>query len=151
MTIEFGDFILEPFDEDNIMHRYISVVLDNDKDFHDYVGETKVLVDNAKYKHEKGFNDCVYVVRCDDDYLGIISLIILDDNPYLAIGVIPERQGLHFGKNIMMEYIEYIFQTYSEYKEIFTSIHPENEKSINNVLKLGFKQLTKTRYVKTRD
>lgn len=151
MTIELDDFILESFDENNMMHRYISVLLDNDDDFHDYVGETQYLVDSARLKEEKGLNDRVYIVKNNDDYLGIVGLITLDGKPYLTIGIIPERQGLHFGKNIMREYIEYLFRVYSEYSEVYVSVHPKNKRSINNVLKLGFRQVSKTKYVKTRD
>lgn len=151
MAIELGDFILEPYDINNIHHRYVSVVLDNDDDFRDYVGETQYLVDNAKMKQERGFNDCIYIVRRESDYLGMISLIILDGKPYLTIGIIPERRGMHYGKNILKEYIEYIFHEYPEYYQVFVSINPHNEKSINNCLKLGFVQEINTKYVKTRE
>ena len=151
MAIEIGDFVLEPYDIDNINHRCVSVVLDNDDDFRDYVGETQYLVDNARIKQDRGFNDQTFIIRNKNDYLGILSLIILDGKPYLTIGIIPERQGMHYGKNVLREYIEYIFHEYPDYYQIFVSINPHNEKSINNCLKLGFVQETKTKYVKTRD
>ena len=149
--IKLGSFTLEPFDYDNMGHRYVSVVLDNDVSFHDYVGECQYLVENAKIRQESGLNDQVYVVKNNEEYIGILSLIILHGNPYLTIGVIPERQGCHYGKNILKEYIEYLFLEYPEYGEVFASIHPKNERSINNVLKLGFVSVSQTKYVKTRE
>lgn len=150
-TIELDDFVLEPFDSDNMDHRYISVVLDNDVSFHDYVGETNYLIENAKSKQENGHRDCVYIIKNNDDYLGLITLITLNGKPYLAMGIIPNKQGYHFGKNVLKEYIEYLFREYPEYDKIFSSINPQNEKSINNVLKLGFNKVSYTEYVKTRE
>ncbi len=148
--VALEDFILEPFDNENMMHRFVSVLLDNDSAFHDYVGETQYLVESAHKKQEKGLRDSVYVARCKKEYLGIISLIILHNDPYIAMGIIPEKRGHHYGSNVLKEYIEYLFREYPEYDAVFASIIPKNEKSINNVLKLGFNQVTQTKYVKSR-
>lgn len=150
-VIELDSFFLEQFNVDDMMHRNVSVLLDNDSDFHDYVGETQDLVESAIKKQEKGLNDRVYVVRNKEGYIGIISLIILEDKPYIAMGIVPEKKGRHFGKNLLKEYIEYIFSVYPDYGEICSTIDPENEISINNVLKLGFNQVSRTKYVKSRE
>lgn len=142
--------ILEVFDYGNMDHRSISILLDNDDDFHDYVGETQYLIERAKMKEEKGKQDRVYAVKSGEEYLGIICLITLDDSPYLAMGIIPKMQGKHYGYNLLREYIAYIFNEYHIYDTAFASIYPKNKKSINNVLKLGFEQVSQTKYAKKR-
>lgn len=145
--IELEDFTLEVFDYENMDHRFITVVLDNDVDFHDYVGETQFLIESVK---EKGKQDRLYVVKRGEEYLGIISLITLDDKPYLTVGIIPEMRRKHYGYNLLREYIDYLFNEYYDYDTIFASVYPKNRASINNVLKLGFSQVSKTKYAKKR-
>lgn len=135
--IELEDFTLEVFDYDNINHRFVTVVLDNDDDFHDYVGETQYLIESAKIKEKKGKRDRVYVVKHEEKYLGIICLIILDDKPYFAIAIIPGMRRQHYGYNLLREYIDYLFNEYHDYDTVFASVYPKNKASINNVLKLG--------------
>lgn len=144
--IELSDFTLEAFDYENYNHRNIAVILDNDPDFHDYVGEMKYLVENVRMKREYE----VYVIKNQDIYIGIISLITLINKPYLTIGIIPEMQRRYYGYNVLKEYIEFLFDNYPNYESIYASINPNNIKSVNNMLKLGFVSTSSTNYQKRR-
>lgn len=142
---------VEKYDEDNFDHKYVTVLLDNDADFHKYVGDTYYLLKNTKEKQALGYDDEIYIAYANQDPIGLVELRILDDKPYISISIIPESRGYHYGKVLFSHFIEYLFQLHSEYEEVYASINPENIISINNVLSLGFNRLNQTKYVKKRN
>ena len=127
------------------------VLLDNDETFRKFMGESSYLFQNMQEKQDLGFDDQIYIAYVGMEPIGLIELRILNREPYINIGIIPEKRGKHYGKLLLSYFVEYLFKLHSKYASLYTSINPQNYISINNVLSLGFKQVNKTKYVKKRD
>ena len=142
---------IEKYDANKFEHKYISVVLDNDDDFQKYVGDTYYLVQNMQKKQELGYNDQIYIAFVGTSPIGLVELRILDDLPYISIGIIPESRGHHYGRILFSYFTEYLFHIHQEYENIYASVNPQNITSIKNILSSGFERINHTKYVKKRD
>lgn len=142
---------IEKYDKDSFEHRYVTVLLDNDYDFHKYVGDIFHLLKNMKEKQASGYVDEIYIAYANQEPIGLVELRLLNGHPYISVGIIPKCRGKHYGKRLISYFIAYLFQLHQEFEAIYASINAENHVSINKVLSLGFERLSKTKYVKRRD
>ncbi len=145
------EITIEKYDESKYDHRYVSIILDNDADFHRYVGDTYFLIKNMQEKQERGFADQIYIAYANEQAIGLVELRILEGHPYISIGIIPEKRGHHYGRKLFLFFIEYLFLIHQEFENIYASVNPQNIASIKSVLSVGFARVNHTKYVKKRD
>lgn len=144
------NIMIKKYDENNLDHKYITVSLDNDEQFHKFVGDTYYLIADMEKNKQLGLDDQIYIAYVDDEPIGLLEHNTLNDNLFIKIGIIPSKRGNHYGQRILAYFINYLFAYYPNLKEIYFSINPQNTAIIKTFLSLGFKSVNKFKYVKER-
>lgn len=149
--INIGVFSLEVYDEKSDRHRKLADLFESDDDFCTYVGEFWSLASTANYAKKKGRYSEIYFSYIDDEIVGMVGLIWINDLPELVIGILPEMRGHHYSSILYREYTQYVLDSYQEFNEIYAHIYPDNVYSQMNAEMAGLIQINEKMYVKRRN
>lgn len=129
-------FTLESFDEEDANHKRVARLLHDDDDTYNYFGDIYYYIENRKII----ISDKLYVAFYDGVAIGVIALLILHDNYYIACGILPEMRGINLSSKLLSEYCDYLFWKNPDLDNIYVQINPNNIQSIKNALKAGFEK-----------
>ena len=100
---------------------------------------------------KKSFFDTGFLVKHDKDLIGYIHIgnfNELDHCVYLRSAVDKDKRGLSYGKTILSEITEYIFQNYPQVESIRLKIAIDNKPSLMTANSCGYLWLEDDFYIK---
>lgn len=143
-------FVLEKYDSSLDSHKNYAEILENDKDYDEYMEPFWSLENSVNYHSKEGKYTAVYLAFIDSELIGMVGIIWVYDFPELVVSILPDKRGNHYSSVLLKEYTDYVFENYKEYTKLYAFVHDENTHSINNVKKAGFKFYNENLYVKGR-
>ena len=145
---KIGVLTLNTFDKDNMEARNFIKKLCGDESVKSrFQGITTGLLNNPK----KEFFNHGFLVTHDNIFIGYIGIGAyneIEKNVYLRAAIDKEKRGNSYGKILLSEITEYIFQNYPQVENICLKIANDNKASLMTASTCGYQWLKDDYYIK---
>jgi len=109
-----------------------------------------ITLDLLNAKKKEFFNHS-FLVTHNDEYVGYIKIGQYNEQEksiYLRAAIDLEKRGKSYGKTLLNEITEYVFQTYSQVESIRLKIANDNKASLMTANSCGYEWLRDDFYIK---
>ena len=134
-NIKLLSFDLELYDINNESHNELFNELWIDDNTKKYLYDKNEFISNII--NGDGKNNCIYIVKSNNDYIGFVSLYYSDNTYEICDGILPAHRGKGYSTRILKEFSEYVFNN-TDITELYGYIDKENIASIKSALGIGF-------------
>lgn len=148
--MELDFFKLEEFSTVNKNHVNLIEELMRDSNVKEFLGNIKFMIQMIYKRKDENHRDNMYIAKKNGEYIGFISLSIIEDRYEVSIGILPEFRGQNLGYLLTQDFIEHVFIKYPEIDNIYARINSNNEASKKTALLSGFVLDEDGRYVYQR-
>ena len=146
MEIKIGTLTINNFDKNNITNlEFIKKLCNDDTIKSRFQGMLSGLLNNNE------FFDHGFLVSHNNELVGYVHIGALnfeEKSVYLRAAVDKDKRGMNYGKTILSEITEYIFNNFKEVESIRLKIANDNKASLMTSNACGYKWLEKDYYVK---
>ena len=148
MKLDFFD--LEQFSEYNKNHISVINELMLDAKVKEFLGDIKFMLLMIKKRRKENHIDNMYIAKKNGEYIGFISLSIIEDRYEVSIGLLLKFRGENLGYLLTQDFIDHGFMMYPDIDKVYARINSNNIASIKTALLSGFKEDENGRYVYQR-
>lgn len=143
MSFKFVECNLDDFE-----HKCSLIVLSNDKDVQEYLGDIFKVYENVIAKKGIDYSN-VYMVYLDDKVVGLVTLYYLDNEYEICYAVLPEYRLKHYSSDILKEFTDYVFEN-TNINELYLYIKNKNVRSVKIATNNGYLKQSKIKYKKVK-
>lgn len=145
---KIGTLTLNIFDKENIDHLKFIKNLFNDPSI---IKRFQCISVSSLNNPKKEFFEHAFLVSHNDNLVGYIStssINKIEHFVYLRLAIAKQKRGKGYGKTLLNEITEYIFNKYPEVKSIHLKIAKDNKPSLMASSSCGYTLLKDDFYVK---
>lgn len=148
--ISLDYFELEEYSNVNKYHKLVIEELMMDRRVQEFLGDIRFMITMINKRRDENHIDNMYIARKNGEYIGFISLSIIEDRYEVSIGLLPKFRGQNLAYLLTQDFCDYVFEWYPDIDNIYARIKMNNIGSIKAAEMSGFKQDDEGRYVYSR-
>lgn len=148
ITLDF--FELEEYSNVNKNHKLVIEELMMDRRVQEFLGDIRFMIAMINKRRDENHIDNMYIARKNGEYVGFISLSIIEDRYEVSIGLLPKFRGQNLAYLLTQDFCDYVLEWYPDIDNIYARIKTNNVGSIKAAEMSGFKKDEDGRYVYSR-
>lgn len=145
--VKIDFFELEPYSKYDFNHNRVIDELSIDYRASKYLGDIRFMIQMIEKRKAENHIDEMYMAIKNGEYVGFISLSVIEDRYEVSIGLLPKFRGENLAVLLTTDFVEHVFEWYPELDEVYAKIDPNNTASIKAAMNSGFEQGYGGRYV----
>lgn len=145
--VKIDFFELEPYSKYDFNHNRVIDELSIDYRASKYLGDIRFMIQMIEKRKAENHIDEMYMAIKNGEYVGFISLSVIEDRYEVSIGLLPKFRGENLAVLLTTDFVEHVFEWYPELDEVYAKIDPNNTASIKAAINSGFEQGYGGRYV----
>lgn len=148
--INLDFFELEEYSNTNKNHRLLIDELMTDIRVQEFLGDIRFMIAMINKRKKENHIDNMYIACMNGEYIGFISLSIIEDRYEVSIGLLPKFRGRNLAYLLTKDFCDHVFEWYPDINNIYARIKTNNIGSIKAAEMSGFKLDQDDRYVYSR-
>ena len=145
--VKIDFFELEPYSKYDFNHNRVIDELSIDYRASKYLGDIRFMIQMIEKRKAENHIDEMYMAIKNGEYVGFISLSVIENRYEVSIGLLPKFRGENLAVLLTTDFVEHVFEWYPELDEVYAKIDPNNTASIKAAINSGFEQGYGGRYV----
>ena len=138
--VKIDFFELEPYSKYDFNHNRVIDELSIDYRASKYLGDIRFMIQMIEKRKAENHIDEMYMAIKNGEYVGFISLSVIEDRYEVSIGLLPKFRGENLAVLLTTDFVEHVFEWYPELDEVYAKIDPNNTASIKAAINSGFEQ-----------
>ena len=148
MILDF--FELESYSNTNGNHVNVINELMTDRASQQFLGDIRFMIQMIMKRREENRIDNMYIAKKSGEYIGFISLSVIEDRFEVSIGLLPKFRGQNLAYLLTQDFVDHVLEMYPEIDGVYAKINPNNIASTKAAILTGFELDEDGRYIYRR-
>ena len=148
MILDF--FELESYSNTNGNHVNVINELMTDRASQQFLGDIRFMIKMIMKRREENRIDNMYIAKRHGEYIGFISLSVIEDRFEVSIGLLPKFRGQSLAYLLTQDFVDHVLEMYPEIDGVYAKINPNNIASTKAAILTGFELDEDGRYIYRR-